>query len=271
MDQRKPEESIGRTSTLIVTADDFGHTTGANRAIVESLRRGYVTHASLIVNLAGFDDACELMRAEGLESSVGLHLNFTDGVPLTDGMKRSTRFCVDGHFRYPMLGRGLSRLSAPDQQLVREEASAQFARARTAGCPIVHLDSHHHVHVRPNLAGVLLTLAKSLGVPRVRRFSNCGPDEGWFRRLRGAVYTRQLERAGHQSTRYFGDIDDMRWMIANGKSLEGSIEIMTHPGLGPQGAIVDGRDSERLSERILALRPHLPSLIDKTGRISRAQ
>ena len=200
---------------------------------------------------------------------VGLHLNFTDGLPLTDGMKRSTRFCVGGRFRFPMLGRGLFPLSAGDQQIVRDETLAQFARARAAGLPITHLDSHHHVHMMPNLASVLLAVATALGVRRVRRFSNCGPNEGWFRRLKGAVFGRQLKRMGCESTQYFGDVDDVRWMIAQGKVMDGSLEIVTHPTLGPEGAIVDGNDGESLSERILGLRPFLPSLIDEAGRISR--
>jgi hypothetical protein len=60
-------------------------------------------------------------------------------------------------------------------------------------------------------------------------------------------------------------------MIAHRKVMDGSIEIMTHPSLGPEGAIVDGKDLKCLSERILALRPYLPSLIDEAGRISRAR
>ena len=270
MFQCVPAESMIRASSLVVTADDLGQSAARNRAILQSLQRGYATHTSLIVNLEGFDEAYELIRAERLEDVVGLHLNFTDGVPLTDGMKRSARFCVDGRFRFPLVGRGLLPLAAGDQELVRDEALAQLARARNAGFPITHIDSHHHVHMTPNMASVLLAVATALGVRRVRRFSNCGPHEGWFRRLKGAVFHRQLKRMGCESTEDFGDLEDIRWMMAHGKSIDGSLEIVTHPTLRPDGAIVDGKDPDKLSERILGLRPFFPSLINEAGRINRA-
>ena len=112
---------------------------------------------------------------------------------------------------------------------------------------------------------MLLAVATALGVRRVRRFSNCGPHEGWFRRLKGAVFGRQLKRMGCESTEYFGDLEDIRWMIAHGKSIDGSLEIVTHPTLRPDGAIVDGKDRDKLSERILGPPPVL-SLFHQRSR-----
>jgi predicted glycoside hydrolase/deacetylase ChbG (UPF0249 family) len=254
-------------SALIVTADDLGIGSSRTSAILESLRHGHVTHASLLVNLDGYEEACELVRAGKLERSIGLHLNFTDGVPLTDAMKRSSRFCVDGRFRFPIQGRGLFSLSSDDSRVVRDEAMAQFAKCRAGGIPISHLDSHHHVHTIPNLASILLPLATVMGVRRVRRLSNCKPLDGWFRRLKAVAYTRQLTRSGFDVTQRFGDLDDLEWIVANGKTLDGSIEIMTHPCLGADGAILDGKNEEPLSSRLAKLHRHLPGAIDERGRI----
>jgi predicted glycoside hydrolase/deacetylase ChbG (UPF0249 family) len=267
MFQSVPAEPRIRISSLVVTADDLGHGSAQTRAIVECLRRDYVTHASLLVNLDGFDEACELVRAERLEHRIGLHLNFTDGVPLTDPMKRSARFCIEGRFRFPMLGRGLLALPSAEKQIVHDEAAAQFARARSAGFPITHFDSHHHVHTVPNLASILLPLAAALGVRRVRRFSNCKPPRGWFRRVKDAVYGWQLDRMSFETTRRFGDLDDLEWIVRHRKPIDGSVELMTHPTLSVDGAIVDGIDRKHLSDRLLQLRPYVPALIHETGRI----
>jgi len=266
MFQSVPAQSLLKISSLVVTADDLGHGSARTRAIVECLKNEHVTHASLIVNLEGFEEACELVRSSGFEQRVGLHLNFTDGVPLTDPMKRSKRFCVDGRFRFPMLGRGLSALPSADRQVVRDEAAAQFERARRAGFPITHFDSHHHVHTTPNLASVLLPLAASLGIRRVRRFSNCKPPRGWFRWMTDAVYARRLDRMGFETTQHFGDLDDLEWLVRHGKSIDGSLELMTHP-THANGTIVDGIEKKDLINRLLTLRPYVPGLIDDTGRI----
>ena len=267
MFQSVPAQPVLRISRFVVTADDLGHGSAQTRAIVECLEREHVTHASLIVNLEGFDEACALVRGGRFEHRIGLHLNFTDGVPLTDPMKRSKRFCVDGRFRFPMLGRGLAALPSEDRQTVQDEAAAQFARARRAGFQITHFDSHHHVHTVPSLASVLLPLAATLGVRRVRRYSNCKPPRGWFRRVTDAVYGRQLGRMGFETTQYFGDLDDLEWIVRHGRSIDGSVELMTHPTLSADGTIVDGIDKKKLTDRLLTLRPYVPGLIDEAGKV----
>ena len=132
-----------RASSLVVTADDLGQSAARNRAILQTLQRGYATHTSLIVNLEGFDEAYELIRAERLEGVVGLHLNFTDGAPLTDGMKRSARFCVDGRFRFPMLGRGLLPLTG------RRSGACAGRGAGAVGARTERRLSHHPSRFTP--------------------------------------------------------------------------------------------------------------------------
>ena len=47
---------------LIVNADDFGFTSGVNRAIVEAHTRGVVTSATLMANGPAFAEAAQLAR-----------------------------------------------------------------------------------------------------------------------------------------------------------------------------------------------------------------
>ena len=62
---------------IIVTADDFGLHAAANHAIVDVLTSGIVSHTSIITNMPGFEEACELAQGHRFSDQVGMHLNLT--------------------------------------------------------------------------------------------------------------------------------------------------------------------------------------------------
>ena len=63
---------------LIVNADDFGLSSGANRAIITAWQQGVLTSASLMVGGNGFEEAVALAKDNpGLQ--VGLHLTLVQG------------------------------------------------------------------------------------------------------------------------------------------------------------------------------------------------
>src|SRR5512141_57922 len=74
---------------LIVNADDFGLTTGVNRAIIECHQRGIVTSATLMANSAAFEDAVALAK-QNPRLSVGCHVTLMDGEPLLPASKVSS-------------------------------------------------------------------------------------------------------------------------------------------------------------------------------------
>jgi predicted glycoside hydrolase/deacetylase ChbG (UPF0249 family) len=88
----------GASGGLIITADDFGLDPSSNEAIVESLVRGWVTHASLLVNLGHADDAASLARGAQVNGRIGVHLNFSEGEPLTPALLDCQAFCARGQF-----------------------------------------------------------------------------------------------------------------------------------------------------------------------------
>jgi predicted glycoside hydrolase/deacetylase ChbG (UPF0249 family) len=63
---------------LIVNADDFGLSSGANRAIIRAWQEGVLTSASLMVGGSGFEEAVALAR-ENPALQVGLHLTLVQG------------------------------------------------------------------------------------------------------------------------------------------------------------------------------------------------
>ena len=68
---------------LLVNADDFGKSAEINRAVAEAFERGYITHTTLMANMPAAEEAVDLARQKGFAERVGLHLNLTEGLPLS--------------------------------------------------------------------------------------------------------------------------------------------------------------------------------------------
>jgi predicted glycoside hydrolase/deacetylase ChbG (UPF0249 family) len=242
---------------VIITADDFGIDARVNEAVVRAFTDGLITHASLLVNLPGFDEACSLSKQLGFGSRIGVHLNLTEGVPLTAGMRR-TSFCIDGHFAPSHRFRRYTPLTSADRSAVEDEVRAQIAAARAGGFDVAHLDSHNDVHLEPTIAGIVLAIAKECSIPRVRPARTCGARQGTIRWLQFRCYNAWLKRRGLRHVRHFGTIDDVLWLTEReGFGPEASAEIMTHPRLGADGTVLDAPSMKPLSQALLHLRARL--------------
>jgi predicted glycoside hydrolase/deacetylase ChbG (UPF0249 family) len=251
--------ATGPWGTLVITADDFGLDPSSNEAIVESLARGWVTHASLLVNLGHADEACALARAADVHTRIGVHLNFSEGEPLTGGLRNCEAFCADGRF-LPVEGFPRYQTLTDEQKtLVAAEVRAQIGAATSRGVTVSHLDSHNDVHIAPSIARIVGQIARDLGIRRVRISRNCGLRQGVVRRVHHRTYNAWLTGRGLRAVRYFGSVDDMIWLGRRGDLESGSpVEIMTHPRKGPDGDILDVPSMEPLESRLKRLRPYLP-------------
>ncbi len=69
---------------MIVNADDFGLTSGVNRAIVEGNRSGIVTSATIMANAPAYAEAGALAKATPTLHT-GCHVVLIDGQPITSG------------------------------------------------------------------------------------------------------------------------------------------------------------------------------------------
>jgi predicted glycoside hydrolase/deacetylase ChbG (UPF0249 family) len=122
----------------IINGDDFGASSGVNRGIIEAHRDGILTSASLMINMPGAEEAIELSVANQ-DLSVGLHVNFTnEGDPVID---------------------------LTDTEAARAELRRQYELfLALMGRPPTHIDSHHNVHRRPDLAPLFLELSERHGL-----------------------------------------------------------------------------------------------------------
>jgi predicted glycoside hydrolase/deacetylase ChbG (UPF0249 family) len=190
------------------------------------------------------------VRKHGLVDRVGVHLVLTQGPPLTTPIRSCERFCDEqGQFRYWRSADRALRLSRAEKSKVVSELRAQVLRCRGRELPVAHLDSHHHVHNKLGIAGIVIDLARELNVPRVRVAHNCGPHIGRANRIYKNWINARLRHAGLAGTRWFGSANDYLSLTVSGvppTCLE-SFEVNTHPGLR-EGLVIDLDDGRPLDE-----------------------
>jgi hopanoid biosynthesis associated protein HpnK len=151
---------------LIVNADDFGLTSGVNRAIVEGNQSGIVTSATLMANAKATESAIDLAKAQP-SLKTGCHVVLIDGVPLTANLQSLTN-------GLPRFRTSLKRfaLAAVRKQIAAEEiqreVEAQIRKIQSRGITLTHLDSHKHTHMFPHVLRPLLRAAKACGIRAVR-------------------------------------------------------------------------------------------------------
>jgi hopanoid biosynthesis associated protein HpnK len=151
---------------LIVNADDFGLTSGVNRAIIEGNLSGIVTSATLMANAKASDAAIDLAKAQpGLKT--GCHVVLIDGVPLTDNLPTLTE--TTQRFRSSLKQFAMAavrkQISADE---VQQEVEAQIRKIQSREITLTHVDSHKHTHMFPHILRPLLRAAKACGIRAIR-------------------------------------------------------------------------------------------------------
>jgi len=242
---------------LVINADDFGLTSGVNRAIVEAHQRGVVSSATLMANGANFEQAVEMAR-HSPQLSVGCHVVLVDGDPLSNPKDVRSLLANDGG--EPRLF--YSRLSAFavraafgrfDHDQVVGEIVAQVGKMRAAGIEVSHLDTHKHTHIFPTVLRALIAAARICGVPAIRNpivppkafpiSSLIGRPGMWSRyaqvwllRSLGPQFQKQVKRAGLVvpdgvlGVVETGSLGESLLFQALKNLPEGTWELVTHPG-----------------------------------------
>jgi chitin disaccharide deacetylase len=251
---------------LIINADDFGISRGVNIGIIEAAAAEVVTSASMIVNLPAFADALD--RAPLCPTlSLGIHLNFTVGRPLTRAPSLTRRDTGDFYSLPALVAR--ASLGLLDSSDIARECLAQIDRMIDAGFPPTHLDSHRHVHAHPALLSVVTRAAASRGIfqvriPRESLRVNAGDWRATLKKT-GLLICAGLSGGTSAADRA---IDFAGVSLQGGKSFAtrlfalipqlqaGTTELMTHPGYADASlAEHDSYTLERVTElRVLTSR-----------------
>jgi len=227
---------------VIVNADDFGLDAATSKAIAESFANHWINQTTLMVNMPYADEAVKMAKQLGFADRIGLHFNITEGKPLTEEMANSCFVGDDGNFNDMTNGkRFMLPYDSATQHALEKEIEAQIDKYLSYQLPLMHCDSHHHIHMRIPITRTLLPKLKNQGFRTIRRCTNVGL--GWGRRdigrrVRNAIFEMCVSAYGLEMCDTFCDAGNV------GKA-HGSVEVMVHPRMGQDGVVVNVTDYKK--------------------------
>ena len=153
---------------IIINADDFGLCEGVNEAVAQAHSNGVLTSATIMANMPAADEAVKIAK-EMPTLGVGVHLNLTEGPPVSEEACVERLIDADGRFACSPIR--LSLLSLAGHRIrnaIRAELAAQIQWLIDRGLKPTHLDSHEHIHAIPALFSIVYQLAGRFGIRAVR-------------------------------------------------------------------------------------------------------
>jgi predicted glycoside hydrolase/deacetylase ChbG (UPF0249 family) len=239
---------------LIVNADDFGLTSGVNRAVAELHAEGLLTSSTLMARAGATEEAIEITRSTP-SLGVGCH------VVLVDGTSVLSASCDVPHLASPATGQFRQSLGAFLADLyagrgssaytreIEAEARAQIEYLQNRGLNLTHVDAHKHTHMFPKVLRPVLRAARAAGIRKVRNpfepawAVHATAGASWARiaevsllRWLKPIWQRILTEEGFTTTD--GTIAVVGTGVLNADMLrsllrrlpDGTWELVTHPG-----------------------------------------
>ncbi|GLR09968.1 chitin disaccharide deacetylase [Mixta theicola] len=240
---------------LIVNADDFGLCRAQNYGIIEAFSHGVVTSTTAMMNAAGAEHAAALSKAHP-RLAVGMHFVLTLGKPLS-----AMPNLVNGQGE---LDKGIWQRAQADTlplEEIQQELACQFARfIKLFGRAPTHIDSHHHVHMIPQIFPIVEAFAKEKGMA--------------IRIDRQEIKTHGIALHGAKSTQHFAS-DFYGEAITQSLFLEildralardvQSLEVMCHPAFIDRTLLTSDYCWPRLDELDVLTSPSLKYAIAERG------
>ena len=217
--------------TIIINADDYGLNEHCSRAIEQAFRVGIITDTTMMATGDYFDEAIALAREYGFINQIGVHLNLTEGEPLTDEIRYISDFVTDGCFNKHY--RRTKPLSRKINNAIYQELTAQVEKIQNVGITITHADSHHHIHTALFIAPIVARVCMEHGITKIRLHRNIGSISG-FKMLIKKKYNNWLHSQGFATTDYFGSLRDIE-----NAGIPDNCEIMVHPDFDKNGILID--------------------------------
>ncbi len=229
-----------KNKKIVVNADDFGMAYNSNQAILQSFQLGIISSTTIMCNMPGFEEAGSIAHDNNLINSIGVHLNISEGQPLTEKIKKFPKFYNHKGVMYKSFKGHL--LNKDEANAVYSELEEQVKKCIKIGIIPTHFDSHHHMHHYWGIGTVVVELAKAYNVPAVRLRFNWGKLSKQ-RRFYSELYNYKLKIAGLAKAKYFCEIKSV-----NEKLLSKNVpmEIMVHPWLNSEKKIVNYVNGEKL-------------------------
>jgi predicted glycoside hydrolase/deacetylase ChbG (UPF0249 family) len=274
---------IGMGKRLIVNADDYGHSEGINRGILEAHHKGIVTSTSVMICSPGVEKALRHAMQVAPNLGLGLHLTLTD-VDRPVLPPSEVPSLVNGEGRFYPLNEWFAHYPQFDNDEIARELNAQFERfAELAGRNPDHLDGHHHaVYRHPEAARILQLLSMQYDIP-IRNVWSDVPDAEILGRLLDRVPDSARESALAEiqgilafgptlrsSTRFVDTFYDTTatlgdlLLILTTLPDDSVTEIMCHPGYA-DAALISGYTTMRETELEILTHPSVREVIKSEG------
>ena len=234
-------KGLDKFMPLIIHADDFGISESVSKCIAECFTKGWVTETSLMVNMPYVDAAVKLAKKNGFADKVGLHLNLSQGIPITEAIRHCSRFCNDdGSFNKRFHHSSYSRfiLSRKESMAIKIEIEAQIEKFCSYGGLMMKLDSHHHVHTDWSIYRILEPIAVARGF-NAMRISSTLHKVGCMKKLYKQFLNKRICQRFVTTHHFDGFLIDIKKVLRKGYS----VELMTHPMYGGDGEIFDTKRS----------------------------
>jgi predicted glycoside hydrolase/deacetylase ChbG (UPF0249 family) len=238
---------MSRRGLLIVNADDWGGFREGTDAIEDCFAIGAISSTTAMVHMADSRRAAEL----ALERTrpTGLHLNLTQpyDAPTVPAPARERQLRACAHFRALPRRRWTLSPDPSTHRLIADSIRDQLEEFRERyGREPTHVDSHHHVHVCPD---VFLSRALASGT-RVRQALALAPGasshgaKGLVKSLARGAKQRALARRFLTTERFWcaGELSDgdgaVPIVTAAAYAQTHAIEIMVHPSFESDIAVL---------------------------------
>jgi hopanoid biosynthesis associated protein HpnK len=258
---------------LIINADDFGLSSGVNRAVEQAWKEGILTQTSLMPGGEAFDEAVEIAHRNP-RLQVGLHLTLVQGRPVLEPEKIPGLVGADGCFPDNPVLVGMKLFFDPTVRLqLRNEIEAQILKIKATGIPLSHIDGHLNIQMHPTVFSILAGLMAryditSFRTTKERLFQNLRLDRSRLvgksvehiifgtlaRYAESAVSNQEITTAVEvKGVLNSGQMTE-NYLLATIENLQqGSSEIYFHPGCLPDTEISRRMPDYRHEEELAAL------------------
>ena len=219
-------------SKLIINADDYGLTESCSKAIAEAFTENLISSTTVCANGEYVKQALELAKEKGFFECIGIHINLTEGKPLTQEIANDSFFCKGGSFHGH-----INRFKKPTKKQldeIKEEVTAQVERLLALGYKISHADSHHHIHTCVYFEETIKDVLFAYGIKKIRLHRNIGKIP-FYKKVVKNWYNKNLRKQGFVTCQYFGGVEDFSPNIKT----RATCEIMVHPDYNSQGMLID--------------------------------
>lgn len=219
-----------------MNADDCGISADVDKRIEDAIRQKVISSTTIMANMNDFDGAIRLFNTFSNVVSFGVHLNLTEGLPMTESqilidkgifLENGDKLSLNASpFRRQLLNREI-------REAIYQELQAQVEKILDNKVTISHIDSHHFIHQAVFMLPILPKLCKKYGIKKIRNYSNYIPFS-LNRVLRNSWYPIvRMQNWNVKTTDWFTSFTHFQECQKQGNDYSNNnqtIELMTHPG-----------------------------------------